>query len=135
MREALALVEGTERQDGLAPGLPPTHPRTLHAFGRERLARGFDDPGADGEVLHLRLRIAHAVTVAAKVSKRGRELSLARVGVSEMAERPDDLLDAIHLIAQKVAVLLELGLGPRARSPHTPHQRRPSGARRHDRNR
>ena len=55
--------------DGLAPGLPPTHPRTLHPFGRERLARGFDDSGADGEVLRLRLRIAHAVTVAAKVSK------------------------------------------------------------------
>jgi len=50
------------------------------------------------------------VTVAAKVSNLGRELSLARVGVSEMAERPDDLLDAIRLIAQKVAVLLELGL-------------------------
>jgi hypothetical protein len=34
------------------------------------------------------------VTVAAEVGKLGRELSLARVGVSEMAERPDDLLDA-----------------------------------------
>ena len=37
--------------------------------------------------------------VAAEVGKLGRELSLARVGVSEMAERPDDLLDAIRLIA------------------------------------
>ena len=43
-REALALVEGAQRQDGLAPGMAPTHPRTLHPFGRERLARGFDDP-------------------------------------------------------------------------------------------
>ena len=65
----------------------------------------------------MRLRIAHAVTVAAKVSKLGRELSLARAGVSEMAERPDDLLDAIRPIAQKVAVLLELGLRLRAVLP------------------
>ena len=65
----------------------------------------------------MRLRIAHAVTVAAKASKLGRELSLARVGVSEMAGRPDDLLDAIRPIAQKVAVLLELGLRLRAVLP------------------
>jgi hypothetical protein len=58
----------------------------------------------------LRLREAHAVTVAAEVGKLGRELSLARVGVSEVAERPDDLLDAVVFIAQEVAVLLELGL-------------------------
>jgi hypothetical protein len=57
------------------------------------------------------------VTVAAKVSKLGRELSLAWMDVSEMAERPDDLLDAIRLIAQKVAVLLELGLRLRAVLP------------------
>jgi hypothetical protein len=30
--------------------------------------------------------------------------------ISEMTERPDDLLDALRLIAQEVAVLLELGL-------------------------
>ena len=33
-----------------------------------------------------------------------------------MAERPDDLLDAIRLFAQKVAVLLELGLRLGSRS-------------------
>ena len=58
----------------------------------------------------MRLSIAHAVPVAAEVGKLGRELSLARVGVSEMAKRTDDLLDAVVLIAQEVAVLLELGL-------------------------
>ncbi len=42
--EALALVECTQRQDGLAPGMAPTHPRALHSFGRERLAGGFHDP-------------------------------------------------------------------------------------------
>ena len=42
--ETRALMECAQRQDGLATGLTPTHPRTLHPFGRERLARGFDDP-------------------------------------------------------------------------------------------
>jgi hypothetical protein len=40
-------------------------------------------------------------------ARLGRELSLARVGVSEMAESPDDRFDAVVLIAQEVA---ELGL-------------------------
>ena len=42
--EARALVEGAQRQDGLAPGMAPTHPRALHPFCRERLAGGFHDP-------------------------------------------------------------------------------------------
>ena len=43
-RETLALVEGAQRQDALPPGMAPTHSRALHPLGRERLARGFDDP-------------------------------------------------------------------------------------------
>ena len=50
------------------------------------------------------------MTVAAKVSKLGGEFLLSRMSVSEMAERPDDLLDALLFIAQEVTVLLELGL-------------------------
>ena len=38
----------------------------VHPLGRERLARGFHNPRADGEVLCLRF-IAHAVPVAAEV--------------------------------------------------------------------
>ena len=34
-----------------------------------------------------------------------------------MSQRPDDLLDALLFIAQEVAVLLELGLRPRAVLP------------------
>ncbi|MGH8589717.1 MAG: hypothetical protein ACREXX_10425 [Gammaproteobacteria bacterium] len=49
-----------------------------------------------------------------RLSKLGGDLSLARVGISEMSQCPDDLLDAIPLMAQEVAVLLELGLRPRA---------------------
>ncbi len=66
----------------------------------------------------MRFFIAHAVTVAAKVSKLGGDLSLARLGVSKMSQRPDDLLDALLFIAQEVAVLLELGFRPRAVSPY-----------------
>ena len=58
--------------------------------------------------------IAHAVTVAAKVSKLCEEFLLARVAVSEMAECSDDFLYALLFIAQKVAVPLELGLRPGA---------------------
>ncbi|MCA1852412.1 MAG: hypothetical protein LC647_08475, partial [Beggiatoa sp.] len=65
----------------------------------------------------LRRCIAHAVTVAAKVSKLGGEFLLSRVGVSEMAECSDDFLDALLFIAQEVAVFLELGLRPRAVLP------------------
>ena len=43
-RETLALVEGAQRQDGLPPGMAPTHPRAFHPLDREGLARGFDDP-------------------------------------------------------------------------------------------
>jgi hypothetical protein len=57
------------------------------------------------------------VTVAAKVSKLCGEFLLSRVGVSEMAECSDDFLDALLFITQEVAVLLELGLRPRAVLP------------------
>jgi hypothetical protein len=46
----------------------------------------------------LRLGIAHAVTVAAKLKQAREELFLARVGGFKMGQRPDDLLYAIPLI-------------------------------------
>jgi hypothetical protein len=56
----------------------------------------------------LRLGIAHAVTVAAKLSKLGKSF-FSRVGGFKMGQRPDDLFYAIPLIGRSNSANRSIG--------------------------
>ncbi|MGH8602333.1 MAG: hypothetical protein ACREXR_06025 [Gammaproteobacteria bacterium] len=89
--------------------MAPTHPGTLHALGRKRLAGGLDHTGADGQVFLGRLGVTHAVAMPTEITEDLGDAPSAWICPVQVHKRPDDFGDAIAALPQEVVVLLELG--------------------------
>ena len=113
MLESAALDERAQRQNGLPATRPPSHAGALEPFGDQGLAGRLDDAGADGQPLGLGIGVAHAVAVAAEVAQHLRDSACGGMFRTQIDQRPNDALDPIGLMAQQMAILLELrrGLG------------------------
>ena len=115
--EAAALDERAQRQNGLPTARPPSHAGALEPFGDQSLAGRLHDAGADGQPPGLGISVAHAVAVAAEVAQHLCDSLVARGLRAQIDQRPNDAVDPIGLMAQQMAILLELrrrlgGVGP-----------------------
>ena len=117
MIESAALDERAQRQNGLPAIRPPSHAGALEPFGDQSLARGLHDAGADGQSPGLGIGVAHAVAITTEVAQHLCDSLVARRLRAQIHQRPNDAVDPIRLMAQQMAILLELrrrlgGVGP-----------------------
>ena len=108
-----ALNERAQRQNGLAAARPPSHAGAFEPFGHQGLACRLDDAGADGQSPSFGIGVAHAVAIATEVAQHLCDSLIARILRAQIHQRPNDAVDPIRLMAQQMAILLELrrGLG------------------------
>ena len=83
-------------------------------FGDQSLARRLHDAGADGQSPGLGIGVAHAVAIATEVAQHLCDSLVARILRAQIEQRPNDAVDPIRLMAQQMAILLELRRGLRA---------------------
>ncbi len=76
-----------EVQDGVGPAHCPEHSRLLAAGAVDGLATGFDDAGADEQMLRTQFGLAHALGVLVKVSASMRTSSDNSTSDRLMTER------------------------------------------------
>ena len=65
-------------------------------------------PGADRQSLVLRLGITHAVSMVAEVAQDLRDTFALGMLRTQMAQCPNHLRDTVVVVAQQMAILLEL---------------------------
>ena len=117
MIESAALDERAQRQNGLPATRPPSHAGAFEPFGDQSLARRLHDAGTDGQSPGLGIGVAHAVAIATEVAQHLCDSLVARILRAQIEQRPNDAVDPIRLMAQQMAILLELrrglgGVGP-----------------------
>ena len=115
--ESAALDERAQGENGLPAARPPSHAGALEPLGDQGLACRLDDAGADGQALGLGIGVAHAVAIATEVAQHLCDSLVARRLRAQIEQRPNDAVDPISLMAQQMAILLELrrgcgGVGP-----------------------
>ncbi len=100
MVEATALVPPARGENGLCARSAPAHATEFEPLSDEGLARGFNEPGADGQTARDERSVSHARTVFAEVGQlRGDDLSLWELA-AQVVERAYDLGDACVVIAE-----------------------------------
>ena len=88
--------------------LTPPHARTLEPLSDQGLACRLHHPGTDRQSLVLRLGIAHAVSIVAEVAQDLRDTFALGMLRTQMAQCPNHLRDTVVVVAQQMAILLEL---------------------------
>ena len=104
----MTLEQRAQGQNGLPAALTPPHARTLEPLSDQGLARRLHHPGADRQSLVLRLGITHAVSIVAEVAQDLRDTFALGMLRTQMAQCPNHLRDTVVVVAQQMAILLEL---------------------------
>jgi len=71
-RPSVTLLEAANGEKGLL-AISPAHARAFEPLGRQRLARRFNHPTANGQALRLITGVVHAVALILKVGELGDE--------------------------------------------------------------
>ena len=108
MIESAALNERAQGQNGLPATRPPSHAGAFEPFGDQGLAGRLDDARADGQSPSFGIGVAHAVAIATEVAQHLDDSLVARRLRAQIDQRPNDAVDPIRLMAQPMAVLVEL---------------------------